>query len=668
MKKFYLFLAVTLGLCLASMVFATTAPQPVQIKDASGKRHEFLRPPQRVACLAPYVTQILVDLGQSGRIAALTRQDLVFHAALRKTSLGSYFTPDLAAIERCGADLVICPPGRAEQVKAALGDRIPILVMAATSMDQAFGQVRQMGRLFGCEKKAGQVLAEIRTQLSMVSGRLAREKDLEKKRTVRVMGGKTLSCPGDDSFQNEMIRAAGGIVPQWGKSGSAVEVDPGAWQAFNPQVIYGCNANADRVRHLLSAPPYNTVDAVKNGRIHMFPCEMTCRATTITGDFIQWLAAAVYPDIFADPKRAVTADRPLSWRPLAVDLDYVDRARVVEHRLADTPYKSLVLRFKAPMTLLSTFEGLRENQEGCGNTFIPMAASLGHMKTGVDRVKETLENNLGFSKGGFTTLMTGADMDHLALAEKTYKDLSVTALVTAGVRGNAMRLSKDKGYYFSHGTINIIVGTNRKLSTAAMSRALITATEAKTAALTDLDIRSRYTPWSNPATGTGTDNILVIQGRGPWVKYAGGHSKIAQLMAEAVHEGVTRAIAGQNGILKGRDIFQRLAERGMSLEALVRCFETRMPGRALTRELETLLGRPYYAAFVESALAVSDARARDLVRESPFWEETCKAVTLKICGRATAPAPCTSHKIPAPLAKALGAMIAGIESVKEIRQ
>ncbi len=381
--------------------------------------------------------------------------------------------------------------------------------------------------------------------------------------------------------------------------------------------------------------------------------------------------------MFGDPERALTPDKPLYWQDLSQDLardqipdqalnqDWVASARVVGHRLADTPYKSLVIRFKTPQTLLSTFEGVKQDQVGCGNTFIPMAASLGHMRYGVDRVRRTIEANLGFARGKFSTLMTGADMDNLAVAEKTYKDLRVTALVTAGVRGNAMRLSKDRGYYLSHGTINIIVGCNRKLSLAAMSRAIITITEAKTAALTDLDIRSTYSPWANAATGTGTDNILVIQGEGREVAFAGGHSKIAQLMAEAVHEGVTRAVAGQNGIRPGRDIFQRLAERGLSLEALVRLFETRLPTGSLVAELDRLLQDPYYAAFTESALALSDARTRELITDTAFWEETCRDTVFRICGRRLEPAPCSSDQVPPSLASALGALIKGLEILKD---
>ena len=57
-----------------------------------------------------------------------------------------------------------------------------------------------------------------------------------------------------------------------------------------------------------------------------------------------------------------------------------------------------------------------------------------------------------------------------------------------------MRMSVDEGPFYEPGTINIVLLTNMKLSPRAMARAIITATEAKTAALQDLDVRSSVQP------------------------------------------------------------------------------------------------------------------------------------------------------------------------------
>ncbi|GAH97673.1 unnamed protein product, partial [marine sediment metagenome] len=105
--------------------------------------------------------------------------------------------------------------------------------------------------------------------------------------------------PGDDSFQNEMIRAAGGIPPVLGKKGNIVVVTREEWKRFNPQVIYGCGDDRGTAKKFFNLPGWKNVDAVKNGKIFYFPCDLTCRASTKTGYFVSWLSAKVYEDEFS---------------------------------------------------------------------------------------------------------------------------------------------------------------------------------------------------------------------------------------------------------------------------------------------------------------------------------------------------------------------------------
>lgn len=57
-----------------------------------------------------------------------------------------------------------------------------------------------------------------------------------------------------------------------------------------------------------------------------------------------------------------------------------------------------------------------------------------------------------------------------------------------------------------------------------MARAIVTATEAKTAALQDLNYRSTSSP-KVQATGTGTDSTIVVSAATPdiVIKHTGGH-------------------------------------------------------------------------------------------------------------------------------------------------
>ena len=139
-------------------------------------------------------------------------------------------------------------------------------------------------------------------------------------------------------------------------------------------------------------------------------------------------------------------------------------AGVITHRVADAEYKSLMVRFKGPMDVISTLEGPRSAVLGVGNTYVPMHASLGHMARGITQVQKTIAENLGFKAEEYTGLMTGANMDNLAVIHRSAGDIKITALVTAGIRGNALRVAEEFIPQDTCGTINIIVMTNHRLS------------------------------------------------------------------------------------------------------------------------------------------------------------------------------------------------------------
>ena len=101
--------------------------------------------------------------------------------------------------------------------------------------------------------------------------------------------------------------------------------------------------------------------------------------------------------------------------------------------------------------------------------------------------------NCGLS-GTTVGLMTAASMDSFRLVQATEQGVEIIVLVTAGL-SNARRAGDYAEYReigtlrYDAGTINIICLTTAVLTPAALVEAVITATEAKTAALQKLGIK-----------------------------------------------------------------------------------------------------------------------------------------------------------------------------------
>lgn len=227
--------------------------------------------------------------------------------------------------------------------------------------------------------------------------------------------------------------------------------------------------------------------------------------------------------------------------------------------------KTLVLIFDKERKVLSTNEGFLTSKVVINHSAHPdiWKKVCQELKTKdevggivyVRNIKKSLAENLGISPAQIADLGTAADMDNLAVVTKEYNPYVVVALVTAGAKTNALRAGADEGSYIENkeekpGTVNIILLLNVVLTDGAMARAVITATEAKTAAFQDLNVPSSYTKGIQ-ATGTGTDSIIVVSANeGPKVKYTGGHSKVGELIGKAVYEAVCVGLEKQNGFKK----------------------------------------------------------------------------------------------------------------------
>ena len=136
-------------------------------------------------------------------------------------------------------------------------------------------------------------------------------------------------------------------------------------------------------------------------------------------------------------------------------------------------------------------------------------------------------------KGPFIGLLTAVPLHKARFALAEEQGLRVGVLATAGI-GNATSAGITPPHKATPGTINLIVLVDAALTRAAMVNAIITATEAKTATLTDMAI---LTPDGALATGTSTDTVTVATtGLGAPHAYAGPATVPGWLIAKAVRQ------------------------------------------------------------------------------------------------------------------------------------
>jgi len=319
---------------------------------------------------------------------------------------------------------------------------------------------------------------------------------------------------------------------------------------------------------------------------------------------------------------------------------------------------TLVVRFTGPRKVLSTSwlnGGYRTDLRAVFNHQIPVEACEScHNGGSVRDYLKGVARGLGFDAGFVTGLVTRAEMRNTAIRTEQFRDLTVTAIVTAGIDKNGGRAGDPASYYEDGdsfepigGTINTILVIVADLPEYVMARVLMTASEAKAAALQQLMARSLYS--CGIATGSGTDMIAIVSDPGSRLRLtdAGKHAKLGELIGRTVIRATTKALEMETGLSaeSQRDVLVRLSRFGVTEEDLWIASSTSSgtPGNGEDRKrfLRTLRSRatePVFLARVTSALHIVDEETWGLIPR----KDACRAIR-SFSGSGTMPeCPCNS--------------------------
>ncbi len=257
----------------------------------------------------------------------------------------------------------------------------------------------------------------------------------------------------------------------------------------------------------------------------------------------------------------------------------MELARLTTGDIAYRYDKSIVLVFSGPRKVLSTSlynGGYHEDFEAVFNRDMTQGSGMpceSFAPTYVESMKIVAER-LGLAPELTSGMGTAAHMENASIVSRSYKELTVTAIVTGGVETNGGRVGDPASYYKTAekkcGTINIMLVIDADLPPGILARALVTCTEAKTAALQELMAPSRYS--TGLATGSGTDQTIVVaNSESPlFFEGAGKHSKLGELIGLAVMAAVKEALKRQSGLTPAQqhDLLRRLRRFGVTEEAL----------------------------------------------------------------------------------------------------
>jgi adenosylcobinamide amidohydrolase len=228
---------------------------------------------------------------------------------------------------------------------------------------------------------------------------------------------------------------------------------------------------------------------------------------------------------------------------------------------------------------------------------------------------------LGLDPALMAMMGTAANINYMARKHLEFRELKVDAFVTAGVEANATRSGDPANWYEGekgieyvpfHGTINTIVIVNMPLTAGAQARAVVTMTEGKSAALAELAVPSGVS--SHIATGTGTDQFIIaapLDERTTPLRNAGSHTKLGELIGEAVRAATVEALRWQNGLERSytRSLTRALGRFGLPEKELLNRLKSILPPKSYELLTSNQLGvtmEPRVAAAAYAYAAVLD--------------------------------------------------------------
>lgn len=271
--------------------------------------------------------------------------------------------------------------------------------------------------------------------------------------------------------------------------------------------------------------------------------------------------------------------------------------------------------------------GYREGIRMVFNHHLPEPACRSDMLEGgtIEGYLRLTAVRLGFDPDLSTGMLTKADMCNAAVAAHTFRNLTVTAVVTGGIDVNGGRAGDPASFYEENGdfgdlggTINTLLIIGASLPPETMARVVMTAAEAKAAILQELMAPSQYS--TGIATGSGTDMITVVSdGTSPlFLTNAGKHAKLGELIARSVREATRDALARQTGLgpESQQHMLVRLARFGIGEEDFWQAAATR-PGERSREEFCARLRErakdPVLVAATAAVLHIADEVAWGLL-------------------------------------------------------
>ena len=250
----------------------------------------------RIISLAPTQTEIIASLGKLDWLMGITENCDFPESISGLPTYGSWYAPDLNRVMEAKPDLVCTFGKHQEEMAQALREAgFEAYHSDPGTVGESLATFLEMAEAMDCPGEGLRVVGSLQERLDRVALKLEKNARGSRPSVFRIMHWRPLITIGPGAFQFDVVEVAGGRNLMLPDGGSAYFVcEPGEAISQNPEVIFFCEPFIEPI--LQRDPLWQKVSAVKNGRIFIFDCGLTCRSGPRIVDMVEELAKALHPE------------------------------------------------------------------------------------------------------------------------------------------------------------------------------------------------------------------------------------------------------------------------------------------------------------------------------------------------------------------------------------
>ena len=279
-------------LLLAALALASCGGVPDEGTDAGSSA-------QRIVSLAPNLTEILFALDLGDRVVGVTDYCDYPPAATGKPKVGGYVNPNLEAILELEPDLAVAAPnvGNRDAVLRLESLGVELLIVETPTLDALYDAIRIIARGAGVPERGAALADRLHREIEAIRRQVAARPPT---RTLMVFSHDPLIVAGAGTFFDDMISAAGGANLAAEAGGRFPHYSLEQLVGGAPEAIIDTVMGSEGEPDLSFWKRWNTVPAVRDGRVCAPPLDAVVRPGPRAPEGIRHLADCLHPGVVAE--------------------------------------------------------------------------------------------------------------------------------------------------------------------------------------------------------------------------------------------------------------------------------------------------------------------------------------------------------------------------------